>query len=989
MGLNGDGPRGRWVGAFFVCDARGGATVGVTIDPAALRLATPLPGRVRVNGAVGLKLQNIYRIFAGELAAMRNPQRALAGSPTRERRRRLNWPARAQRICAQHGRGDVAHGELATYRAKRNFNATAEPSGQTTIRSADFARFVIQKHDARRLHYDLRLEVDGVFKSWAVTKGVSVDPGDKRLAVEVEDHPLEYGDFEGTIPKGQYGGGTVMVWDRGLWMPDGSLSAAQALRKGELKFTLAGEKLKGGWVLVRMRRDRAGDKGNNWLLIKHRDRFAQRGKGHLRDDDRSVASGRTMTQIAAGKGRRPKPFILASAKAAAPRPVGNAGGLEWRQACGPNPKGRRRPATGGRSASANTMPMPDFIAPQLCKTVVRPPEGEAWAHEIKFDGYRLQLRVEDKSAVIRTRNGLDWTQRFPEIANAARSLPNAILDGEAVAFDHNGAPSFLLLQSALAQHRTKDVVFFAFDLLFLNGRDWRAQPLAARKKRLKEVLQRNLPNASIIRYVQHFSGAGHAVLQSACHLNLEGIVSKQLAFPYRSGRAGGWVKAKCRPRQEVVICGWYGGRKMLRSLIVGVYRGGRLTYVGRVGAGFSARNTTSLLERLRAIATHTNPYGDTAGLGLPRGVTWVSPQLVAHVEFAGFTRAGLLRQATFIDVRENVSAKRHVPGAATPSDGTKRSDTPASGRFVPPAAEVGGAVVMGVRISNPDKELWPRHGKGPAVTKLELARYLEAVGPWMMEHLRGRPCSIVRVPDGIAGKSFFQRHAKPGTSHLLERVAVSGERAPYLQIDRIEGLAAMAQMAAVEVHPWNCQPFQPSIPGRLIFDLDPGPNIPFALVIAAAQELHARLQALGLVAFCKTTGGKGLHVVTPLRAGGKLGWGEAKAFALAVSMAMARDSPDRYLTKMAKSRRTGRIYLDYLRNDRAATAVAALSPRARPGAPGSMPIGWNELRAGLDPQHFTIHTVPALIAKSTPWQEYGEAGRPLQSAIKRLVGQRG
>ncbi|WP_042777194.1 DNA ligase D [Sinorhizobium fredii] len=879
----------------------------------------------------------------------------------------------------------MATDKLSAYRAKRDFKKTKEPSGERKLRSSNRQRFVIQKHDATRMHYDLRLELDGVFKSWAVTKGPSLDPHDKRLAVEVEDHPLDYGDFEGTIPKGQYGGGTVMLWDRGYWEPEGKKRPEQALAKGDFKFTLQGKRLHGSFVLVRMRKDRERSKRTNWLLIKHRDEFSveENGAAVLEENDTSVASGRTMEMIAAGKGRKPKPFIVEGGHVQADAVWDSNQGLAAEE--------RKSNARAGKVRETITpVDLPDFIAPQLCQTLERPPAGRGWIHEIKFDGYRIQMCVLDGDATLKTRKGLDWTAKYPEIAEAASALPDAIIDGEICALDANGAPDFAALQAALSEGTTGDLFYFAFDLLYDGGEDLRSLPLVDRKARLQSLLI-DAGNDPRIRFVEHFETGGDAVLRSACKLSLEGIISKRADAPYQSGRTETWAKSKCRAGHEVVIGAYAKTNGRFRSLLVGVHRGDHFVYVGRVGTGFGAKKVESLLPKLKALATAKSPFtGNDAPRKQPE-VVWLKPELVAEIEFAGWTADGLVRQAAFKGLREDKPAKEVEAGRPVPPSRAELPNPATEERAKPLRRKGAKADVMGVLISNPDKPLWPGADDGKPVTKEDLARYYEAVGSWMIEHIKGRPCSIIRAPDGIGGEQFFQRHAMPGTSNLLELVKVFGDKKPYLQIDRVEGLAAVAQIGAVELHPWNCEPKLPEVPGRLVFDLDPGPDVPFSAVVAAAREMRDRLDELGLVSFCKTTGGKGLHVVTPLAVNKRkpLSWGEAKGFAHDVCQQMARDNPELYLTKMTKRLRNGRIFLDYLRNDRMATAVAPLSPRARTGATVSMPLTWGQVKSDLNPNRFTIRTVPGLIGKTSAWQDYCDAERSLQQAIKRLGKARG
>jgi len=888
---------------------------------------------------------------------------------------------------------------LARYHEKRDFTKTAEPSGRLNVAPSSRLRYVIQKHAASHLHYDLRLELDGVFKSWAVTKGPSVDPGDKRLAVEVEDHPLDYGDFEGTIPKGEYGGGTVQLWDRGYWAPEGSRSPEEGLKSGDLKFVLDGRRLNGSWVLVRLKGDRFGGKRTNWLLIKHRDKSARPGEAQaLLDLDRSIASGRSMAQIEAGKGKSPTPFMLAadSLKADA----------VWQSNREDKTQSVLKPPTSSKPAKPVKAPvlkaMPTFIEPQLCKLVERPPALTGWAHEVKFDGYRAQLRVQGGAATIRTRSGLDWTEKFAAIAKVAERLPNCILDGEICALDAEQMPSFSALQTALSESRSENLIFFAFDLLVERTDDVRPLPLAVRKQRLEALLHKANPGDAI-RYVAHFESTADTVLLSACKMHLEGIVSKRLEAPYTSGRSGGWTKAKCRAGHEVVLGGWTTEAGGLRSLLAGVNRDGHLVYVGRIGTGYGAQVAGKLLPTLQKLTRKNSPFGGQNAPPQEKNIRWLNPTLVAAIEFAGWTATGMIRQASFKGLRHDKPASEVVAELPSPVDETEPSAdlklvakvkgrAPRKGNDAEPPSRrstptpKGMTSVMGVTLSHADKVLWPGDGDGKEVTKLDLAEYYAAVGEWLLPHLKGRPCSLVRAPEGVTGEQFFQRHAMAGISNLFTLVKVKGDKAPYVQIDRVEALAAVAQIGALELHPWNCAEGNPEVAGRLVFDLDPAPDVKFSAVIAAALEVRDRLKKVGLESFCKTTGGKGLHVVTPLTGGNDaVAWSAAKDFAHIICAQMAQDSPAKYLDTMSKKDRVGRIFLDYLRNDRTSTAVAVLSTRARPGAPISMPIEWKSVKAGLEPSRYTLTAGPGSLKQSKPWDDYWQSARSLAGAIRKVT----
>jgi bifunctional non-homologous end joining protein LigD len=813
---------------------------------------------------------------------------------------------------------------LQRYRAKRNFSRTAEPRGDVAAAGAQLG-FVVQRHDARRLHYDLRLEWGGVLKSWAVTRGPSLDPADKRLAVEVEDHPLDYAGFEGSIPKPDYGGGTVQVFDRGLWAPLDAATVDQDLAKGELKFVLSGERLKGGFVLVRMK-PRGGRKEarSNWLLIKEKDSMATPGQGDAVLAARtSILSGRTLAQIAKG--------------AAAP-------------------KSRAKPSR-----------LPRFLEPQLCRLVDTPPAGEDWLHELKIDGYRLQLRNEAGAVALRTRTGLDWTERFPAIAQAAAGLPDGIIDGEAAALDAQGQPDFPTLQAVLSGGSDAPLVFFAFDLLHDGRRDRRDETLEARKA----ALRKRLPaKHAVLRFLDHFPAPGDAVLASACRLSMEGIVSKRRDAAYRSGRGETWTKSKCRGRDEFIVGGFTRGLRGngLGALLAGAWRGGKLVYLGRVGTGFQAAPAADLLRRLAKVERRASPFAGKQPAKLS-DVVWVEPALVVEVAHGGWTDDGLMRHASFQGLREDKPAEQVTP-PQDPAPPPRRKTKPPLG------------------MSNPDRVLWPATGTTPALTKADLAAYYARHADRILAHVAGRPLSLLRAPDGIAGGLFFQRHAMPGQSPLIGAVQVEGQPKPFMRIDDAAGLAALAQVSAVELHPWGARADAPGVPDRLVFDLDPDEGVPFARVIQGALDLRARLQALGLAPFARVTGGKGLHVVVglaPPKRGDGPGWPEAKAFARLVCALMERDSPTAYTTTLAKRARKGRIFLDYLRNDRLSTAIASWSPRGRPGAPVARPVAWSAVKSGLDPAGWSLDALNQGRIGADPWASFGKSAGSLRDAMGELA----
>jgi bifunctional non-homologous end joining protein LigD len=624
------------------------------------------------------------------------------------------------------------------------------------------------------------------------------------------------------------------------------------------------------------------------------------------------------------------------------------------------------------------MKMPGFIAPQLARLMAHPPSGANWVHEVKFDGYRTQALVEKGKAKLLTRKGLDWTERFPEIAADCSKLSDCIIDGEICALNKEGASNFGLLQTALSDRKTGALVYYVFDCLFANGKDLRKLGLEARKAALQKILK-PLGKAKRVQFVPHFRESGDAMLDAACRMNLEGVISKNLNAPYVSGRTDAWTKSKCRGGQEVVIGAWRGTPGKFRSLLVGTYQNGKLVYMGRVGTGYNAKTAGDLLKRLKPLARKTSPFSNTPQR-LP-DVNWVEPQLVGEIEFENVTSDGLFRQAAFKGLRLDKPADsvvREVPVEDEPADGAEKKSMPKAKKA---KTAKGDDEVLGIRISHPDKELWPKSKLGPAVTKLDLAKYMAAAAEKMLSHVKDRPSSVVRTPDGINGEQFFQRHELKGTAAPMLAIKTKGEPKPYLGVDSAKGLVALAQQGVTEIHPWGSKPGDPETPERVIFDLDPAPDVKFARVVDGAKDLKARLEKLGFKPFVKTTGGKGLHVVVAIKGAD---WPQAKAFAKAVATQMESDEPERYTTTIAKKARTGKIFVDYLRNDKTSTGVAPWSPRAREGATIAVPLEWKEVTAKLNPQKFTIPTSGPLLKKADPWKGLAASAKPIAAAMKKV-----
>jgi len=797
---------------------------------------------------------------------------------------------------------------LATYRAKRDFALTAEPSGATRPTTGN--GFLVQKHDATRLHYDFRLELDGVLKSWAVTRGPSLDPDDKRLAVRTEDHPLDYASFEGTIPKGQYGGGTVMLWDNGTWEPIMGKDPRKTLAEGHLHFILHGHRMKGEWIMVRLK-PRGPEKGENWLLRKVADQYAGGSDDLVATHLTGIESGLTMAEIAAGKKPRAKakPTKLAQA---------------------PRAKGKAKTAT-----------PPPFQPVQLATLVDHVPPGNGWVHEMKYDGYRTLISVGGGDGRAFTRSGLDWTDKFAGIVTDAANLgaSSALIDGEAVVVEPDSHTSFQALQAALKDN-PQAILYYAFDLLALDGEDLTALPLLERKEKLAALIG---DGTERIRYSDHIIGRGEELFDSFCGAGLEGVISKRADARYVGSRAGSWVKTKCIRRQEFVIVGWTPSDKQrgFRSLLVGVNEDGKLRYAGKVGTGYSADEIERLMTMMTPLETKTATV--EAPRAAVRGAHWIRSKLVCEVAFMEFTGDGVLRHPSYLGLRLDKKPEAVVVETEAPVADVAR-----------PAASL-------VKISNRERVIFPE-GK---LTKGQLADYYHTVSGIMLPWAGSRPISLVRCPQGRAKKCFFQKHDAGSFGDHVRQVPIAekdGHEESYLFVDTPEGLLTCVQMGTIEFHGWGARIEDVEKADRLVFDLDPDEGLAFKDVITAAFHLRDLLAEMGLATFPMVTGGKGVHIIAPLTPQAE--WPAVKDFAHRFAMALAQSDPSRFTAALAKAKRTGRIFIDYLRNQRGATAVMPYSARARENAPVAAPVTWEELRTLNAASHWHIGDGAALVKRA-------------------------
>ena len=841
---------------------------------------------------------------------------------------------------------------LDTYNRKRDFAKTAEPKGTfDTLSWGNGNAFMVQKHDATRLHWDFRIEMDGTMKSWAVTRGPSLDPADKRLAVRTEDHPLSYATFEGTIPKGEYGGGTVMLWDRGIWVPTPGKDPRKTIEEGHLHFTLHGERMNGDWIMIRLK-PRPGERNENWILRKIEDEFAGNSAGLVEKYLTSVKTGRTMLEIESGKKAKELPGWKKPPRyGELPKPKAKAGGRgSARVSAPPPPRPARSP-----SPSRGGMALPAFRSPQKATLVDHVPDGSGWIHEMKYDGYRCELAVAGGKARIYTRSGLDWSDKFPELIEAAQQLEigSALLDGEIVALDDKGKTGFSALQQAISEGG-RGLTLFLFDALEIDGEDLARVSNVERKARLASLVGEGKP--PFILYAEHIVGQGEKLFEAMCEAGQEGIISKRADSPYRGDRTKNWLKVKCTHRQEFVIAGWTPSEskgRAIRALLLAVNEGGELRYAGKVGTGFSMATLEDLRARLEKIET------DKAAVSVPRaearGAHWVKPKLVAEIAFAEFTAEGVVRHASFLGLRGDKPAAQVVREEPQPLP-----EAPADK----------------IRISNPERIVFPEDN----ISKGELAAYFRAVGAVMLPWVANRPLTLVRCPQGRGKKCFFQKH-DAGTFgahvHQIPIVEKKGQTENYIYIADLAGLLTCVQMGGIEFHGWGSRNEDVEKPDRLVFDIDPDEGLGFDAVRKAARDIKRHLADMGLQTFPMLTGGKGVHVIVPLTPEAE--WPAVKDFAQRFAVALSTAEPDRFTANLSKASRKGRMFLDYLRNQRGSTAVMPYSTRARPGAPVAAPIAWDELDDYEGGNRYTLRDADLLIerAQSRALQGWGEAPQAL------------
>jgi len=849
---------------------------------------------------------------------------------------------------------DTKADPLARYWAKRDFAITSEPRGQRA-KPGKALSFVIQKHDASRLHYDFRLELDGVLVSWAVPKGPSYDPADKRMAIHVEDHPLSYGSFEGTIPPKQYGAGTVIVWDNGTWEPVGDRH--EGLAKGKLVFRMHGQKMQGLWELVKIAK--GGEKQEPWLLFKKRDEFA-RSKA-----DYDVVSALPDSVIA-------KPVRTPAPPSSAPRAKVKSGA--------PTPSSQKNAKAQAVVPGAKKAPLPSTMSPQLATLASGVPADGEWVYEIKFDGYRIMARLQGGKASLITRGGHDWSARMPRLVQelGQLGLKSAWLDGEIVVLNEQGLPSFNALQKAFDRGAGSEaIVLFLFDVPYFEGYDLRDVALGARRRLLKALLDERATEH--VRYSADFESDAAAILRSACQMNLEGVIAKRLDAPYVSRRSETWLKLKCKQRQEFVVCGYTDrsdGSPQIGSLLLGVHGpNGDLVSVGSVGTGWDSAEAQDIKRKLARLEVPQPPFA--AGASKPGrwskrvagSERWVRPVTVAEVEFAEWTPEGQIRHASYVALRSDKPASAIVRETAK-----QMGPVPSKPSRKPAAASV--------KVSNAERVIDPSTG----LTKLDLVRYYESVSEWILPHLKGRPCSLVRGPTGIQGQLFFQKHddklSIPGAKALDEKLWPG--HAALLEVGTAQALANAAQMNVIEFHTWNSLARNIDKPDRMIFDLDPGEGTTWQHVQEAATLVHALLSELGLQSWLKTSGGKGLHVVVPLTP--RFDYDTVRAFSQAVVQHLARTIPSRFVAKSGPANRVGKLFVDYLRNGHGATTAAAFSARARPGLGVSVPVSWDDLATLKSGAQWTIATAREHLSFQTrdPWEGYWKAKQTLTGPMKVL-----